>query len=180
MNFSQYTEAIIVERVHVRSKTFKIRIPSLMPDSNTAINSTTGTPVITNSGHRILNKNISVEDKIETIDYIEAANHTYFYERLRGNIPKDKMDHTDGITEKSEDPSPDGSPDDVIAHDHKIKKPLGLYKLTFENLNNFYLEPDTKVYGFFINGAADTTRFAVTYVDTMVPFSEEDGIPYEE
>ena len=179
MNFSQYTEAIIVERVHVRSKTYKVRIPSIMPDSNTAINSTKGTPVITNT-NRVVNKNIAVEDQIQTIDYIEAANHTYFYERLRGDIPKEKMDHTDGITEKSEDPSPDGSADDIIAHDHDIKKPLGQYKLTFEKLNNFYLEPDTKVYGFFINGAADTTRFAVTYVDCMVTFSEEDGIPYEE
>ena len=43
------------------------------------------------------------------------------------------MDGTDGITEPSDDPSPDGSPDDVIPHTHDIKKPMSLFNFTFEN-----------------------------------------------
>lgn len=177
MNFAGYFECKIVERAHIRSKTFKVSIPSIMSYSEKG---QTGQDEVQKEtgASRVVNNNVKVSDTMTTTGYVLALNHTDYYERLRGNIFKKTMDGTDGITE----PKGGGEPGDprFSDHDHDIKQPMSLFNFTFEDLNNVYVEADTKAYGFFINGAQDTTRFAIVRIEGVVPLQKDDPIPYVE
>lgn len=176
--FPGYYEGVLLEEAHIRSPFFKITIPSLFKVKNqfdpleeveTPLDqSLIGTKTTSYYGQSYKSTNVII-----------AANHTDYHYRLRGDVFKDTMDSTDGITEKSEDPSPDGAPDDIIDHDHKIKKPMSLLNFTFENLNNVTVPKGTRVYGFFLNATLDRNGFVVTRIQGAVPLKKEVATLYE-
>ena len=88
------------------------------------------------------------------------------------------MEGTDGITETKAGGSGDAS---YESHDHKIKKPISLFKFTFENLNNIKIIGGvTRAWGFFINGSMDKNSFAVVRIQGAVPLKKENLTNYVE
>lgn len=178
-NFSGYFEAIILEDSHIRQKYFKVRIPSLFPESSEEDKLTPNENILQRSGkERIVNSNIKevIGGSYKTTNFALARNHTGLHYKLKGDVFKKRMDGTDGITE----PKAGGSGDaEYESHEHEIKKPMSLYNFVFENLNNVMVKKNTKCYGFFINGAADMTRFAVTFIEGAVPLEDSDPIAYQ-
>lgn len=174
--FSNYTECKIAEDTHIRSKTIKVIIPSLFPDSK---NQNEPQETITNTlqANRVLNTNKSeVNDTYETTNVIEALNHTGYMYKLKGDVFKQRMEYTDGKTVKKAGGSGDAEYEE---HLHNIEDPITLYNFVFENLNNVVVKKGTLAYGFFINGSGDTTRFAITHIEDSIPLEDEDPIAYQ-
>lgn len=174
--FSNYIECKLAEDTHIRSKTIKVMIPSFFPDSKNR-DDPQETIVNTTQANRVYNTNKdAVKETYETTNVIEALNHTDYAYKLKGDVFKKRMEYTDGITELR---AGGGGYAEYASHDHDIKKPITLYNFVYENLNNVIVKKGTLAYGFFINGAGDTTRFAVTHIEDAVPLEDSDPIAYQ-
>ena len=175
--FSNYTECKLAEDTHIRSKIIKVIIPSLFPDTLNGSNDPSESISNSVQSNRVLNSNKdNVNDSYETTNVIEALNHTGYMYKLKGDVFKKRMEYTDGITEPK---AGGGGYAEYESHDHDIKKPITLYNFVYENLNNVIAPKGTLAYGFFINGAGDTTRFAVTHIEMSIPLEDEDPIAYQ-
>ena len=178
MNFGAYFECILLEEAHARQKHFKVRINALFPEIDEEDKFNPKDNISKESGKkRMINSNIDgIGNNYTTTNYILALNHTGLHYKLKGDVFKDRMDSTDGVT----DPRGGGVGDPAFeTHDHIISEPITLNNFVFENLNNVKIPKNTKMYGFFINGAADTRRFAVTYIEGSVPYKDDDPIAYQ-
>lgn len=169
-----YFECTFLEDCHIRDKTFKVTIPGLFNIKNQFEPNEENTSNIDTS--MIAGKNTTHTSKPYTsTNVIIAENHTDYPYQLQGDVFKDRYTEVDGITEPSEDPSPDGSADDVIPHTHDIKKSMSLFHFYFENLNNIKIPKDSIGYGFFINGSLDRNSFAVVRIKGAVPLNRTEG-----
>ena len=176
MNFSSYFECVLQEDHHIRDEVFEVTIPALFPLMD---NQYEGGENVINSGGRQeqFERGQSVGDMTwETTIY--AKNHTDYAFQFKGDVFKDRYSEVDGITEDSEDPSPDGAPDDIIAHTHDIKKAMSILNFYFENLNNVKVPKGSLAYGFFINGTYDVNNFVVVRIEGAVPLKKDDVIRY--
>lgn len=176
INFSSYFECVIQEDSHIRQREFKVTIPSLFPQVDNKTEPTQNKKPIDqnrsiNGGHKVNNSNIS------TTTIINAKNHTDYYYKLRGDIFKETMDGTDGVTETFG--VEENKYTDIKQHDHDIKEPMSLFNFTYENLNNIMVPKGTLAYGFFINGTFDTTSFAIVRIEGAVPYANDDIIDYQ-
>lgn len=169
-----YYECVITKDAHIRDATFWVTIPSLYQAKNQYKHNPAGTTSNVEADKIADGK----AAKVTLVGDIEAVNHTDYYYRLRGDVFKETMEKTDGITEKRSDPAPNGAADDFLEHDHEIKKPISLFNFTFENLNNIKIMAGTKAYGFFINGSMDANMFAVTRIEGAVPLQKKNTSAY--
>lgn len=168
-------EAVIQEDSHIRQPFFLVTIPSLFPEVENKLDASLDTFDI--DSHRVKNSNFQ-GGSFSSTTIIKARNFTDYAYQYKGDIFKDRYEEVDGITEPSEDPSPDGSSDDIIAHEHDIKKAISIFNHYFENLNNVTVPKTTKCYGFFLNGTFDTRNFVITRIENAIPLQRNTRINY--
>ena len=176
IDYGAYFECVLQKDHHIRDEVFEVTIPALFPLMD---NQYEGGENVINSGGRQeqFERGQSVGDMTwETT--IHAKNHTDYAFQFKGDVFKDRYSEVDGITEDSEDPSPDGAPDDIIAHTHDIKKAMSILNFYFENLNNVKVPKGSLAYVFFINGTYDVNNFAVVRIEGAVPLKKDDVIRY--
>lgn len=174
--FTGYYECIIVKDAHIRDETFEVTIPTLFAVENQFQYNPNGKE--SNMNESMLAGTSKNATSINVGNSITAYNHTDYYYRLRGDIFKETMEGTDGITEEKAGGSGDAQ---YESHDHTIKKPISLFKFTFENLNNIKIIGGvTRAWGFFINGSMDKNSFAVVRIQGAVPLKKENLTNYVE
>lgn len=176
IDYGAYFECVLQKDHHIRDEIFEVTIPALFPLMD---NQYEGGENVINSGGRQeqFERGQSVGDMTwETTIY--AKNHTDYAFQFKGDVFKDRYSEVDGITEDSEDPSPDGAPDDIIDHDHDIKKAMSILNFYFENLNNVKVPKGSLAYGFFINGTYDVNNFVIVRIEGAVPLKKDDVIRY--
>lgn len=176
--FFGYYECVFLKDHHIRDKEFIVTIPSLFNIPNQYEYNEAGTTSTVDTSNMLTGSTKPKESSISTQSHIVASNHTDYYYRLRGDIFKETMEGTDGITEPK---AMSGKGNiDYESHEHEIRKPMSLFKFTFENLNNIIVKKGTKAYGFFINGNMDVNSFAVTRIAGAVPLAKSDRSDYLE
>lgn len=176
--FAGYYECIIVKDAHIRDETFEVTIPSLYAVENQYQYNEQGGTESTMNSSMIAGSNNSQPTSVTVGNSITAYNHTDYYYRLRGDIFKETMEGTDGITENKSGGIGDPA---FESHNHDIKQPMSLFKFTFENLNNVTIKGGvTRAWGFFINGSMDKNSFAVVRIQGAVPLKKANLTNYVE
>lgn len=170
-SFPGYYHCVIIKDAHIRDDTFVVTIPALYTVQNQYEYNPEGN-VSTFDGESMLagDKASQGSTELTMMPHIIAGNHTDYYYRLRGDIFKETMEGTDGVTETKEGGGGDAQ---YESHDHDIKKPMSLFKFTFENLNNVTIQAPCDAWGFFVNASMDVNSFVVTRIQGAVPLKKE-------
>ena len=177
-SFPGYYHCVIIQDAHIRDATFKVTIPSLFTVKNQYEYNPEGNKSSFDGESMLAGANAtSGSSEITTFPFIEAGNHTDYYYRLRGDIFKESMQGTDGITVKKQGGNGDAA---YESHDHEITDPISLFKFTFENLNNIKIKAPCDAWGFFVNSSMDANSFVVTRIQGAVPLKKEALTEYVE
>lgn len=181
INFGAYFEAIIMEKTHIQSPTFKVTIPALFSTRDKITSTKEEDHKISydlENNTALINSNVDGSGSIKSTTVLIAKNHTDYIFQYKGDVLE--MEKSEGETELS------GTSrlvkrgfwifssyhTETNYHKHDIKKPFKFYNMVYEQLNNVEVPAGTKCWGFFINGQANFNNFAVVRIDGAIPMSK--------
>lgn len=158
---------LVDDTADITSKSFKVYIPTLMGQSQNKFGTGSEKPLSINK--QLMRNDAPVNSTIQSQNFIVAKAMTDYRSEHFGQVFETSgVEHTSEETVVEEQPAgPGPHKHPHIPHVHKLKKPIEIYDMKYEELNNVIINKGHEMIGAFIDG--NMNDFRIVHIVGVIP-----------